>query len=327
MAGLFSEEAKQEKNRKLDRKANSFSKAHGMNPLEIKEMMLNNPNNYEAELDRLSTSNITHKDRYKKGVAENIDQNKMRNLGGMKSPILGLQSDVNRYTQMLSTDFDKSIGHNLYGRGVESGYGHTLAQAKMASRGARLADLANNLNPLGASARESFMMSMGFTGRDSRILAAKGGLMENMNRKLLAPAFGIFMAAGAIDSDTPLTDYATGIAVGAGAQQGWRAGKSFANNFGPTHLKRLGFGGLGAITMAAVPAAAILGQSDLFKNDSFIAKKAKSVYSRESFSSLQDTQASLTMRRAGLEKLSSSYLNNRQQLLGNEASILRNSQI
>ena len=349
MAGLFSEEAKQEKNRKLDRKANSFAKAHGMNPLEIKEMMLNNPEGYKQELDRLATSNINHPDRFQAGVAENLDQKGMSNLGGMKRYAIplpnaiskrlpenfkntqiwgGMQSDVNRYTQMLSNDFNKSIGYNLHGKGVESGYGHTLAQAKMATKGAQLADFGRNLMPLGASARESFLMSMGFTGRDSKLLAAKsGGIMENLNRRVLAPAFGLFMAAGAADSDTPLADYATGVTVGAGLQQGWRAGKSFGNVLGPSHLKRLGFGGLGAAAMAAAPAAVILGQSDMFKNDSFVAKKAKSVYSRESFAMTQDTQASLTMRRAGLEKLSSSYLNNRQQLLGNEASILRGSQI
>lgn len=324
--------------------AEKFANAHGYEAQQIEEIIANNPHTWKQELDRKAMANITHKDRYKKGIAENITPDKMRNLGGVsyggtmpeKLPFIGGKkvsfgtSDVNRFVDMLATDYDKSIGHNLHGRGVESGYGHTLAQSKMAGLDTRLKDFGKHLNPLGGSARESFMMSMGFTGRDSRILAAKGGFMENLNRRAMAPAFGVFMAAGAMDSDNPLTEYATGVAVGAGVQQGWRAGKSFGNIAGfkgPSHLKRLGFGGLGAGIMAAVPAAVILGQSDMFKNDSFIAKQAKSVYSRESFSSTYDTQASMTMRRAGLEKLSSSYLNNRQQLLGNEASILRNSAI
>lgn len=343
--GLFSD-SDEKKAAKRQHTSERFGWAHGYETNDIDQIIRNNPRSYADELDKKAMANVSHPDRHRPEVRDNLSQKNMRNikgitpsiggipLGGVVSdrvPFIGgtyqgLTSDVDRFTKMVSLDQDKKTGARLHGRGAESGYGHTIAQAKMASRSTRAMDFVRHLNPLGGSSMESYKMAMGFTGRDSRILAAKGNFMENINRRAIGPAVGLFMATGALESDDPLTEYAAGVLAGAGVQQGWRAGKSFANVLGPTHTRRIGFGLLGGATMAAVGAGVVLGQADMFKNDSFIAKQAKSAYSRESFSSLKDTQASLTMRQAGLEKLSSSYLNNRQQLLGNEASVLRNSQ-
>lgn len=338
----MSEFSKDKKTRRAERKkmAKTFSKAHGFKEEEILDILRDNPNNYKQELDRKAFSNITDPVRYRAGMEDKLTTNNMRNLGGMPPKLFGtiplgtningkaygIKSDVDRFAQMVDKDFEKSIGHSLHGRGVTTGYGHTKAQAAMASRGTRVADFMGHMNPLGASSRDSIMTSMGFAGRDSRILAAKGNFMESMNRRVLGPAFGMYMAASSLQSDSPLTEYATGVAVGAGLQQGWRAGKSFGNIISASHKFRIAGGLVGGGLAAAVPAALIMGHADMFKNDSFIAKQAKQIYSRETFASSRDTQTSLTMRQAGLEKLSSSYLNNRQQLLGNEASILKNSQ-
>ena len=337
----MTEFSKDKKTRRAERKkmAKTFSKAHGFKESEILDLLRNNPKDIAGTLDRKAFSNVTDPVRYRAGMEDKLTPKNMRNLGGMapklgpiplggnyKGKDFGMKSDVNRFAQMVDKDFEKSIGHSLGGRGATTGFGHTKAQAKMASGAARIDSFMSHMNPLGASSRDSLLTSMGFSGRDSRILAGKGNFMESMNRRVLGPAFGIFMAAGALESESPLTEYATGVAVGAGVQQGWRAGKSFGNMLGASHKARIGGGIAGAGLAAAIPAALIMGQSDLLKNDSFIAKQAKSVYSRETFASSKDTQASLTMRQAGLEKLSSSYLNNRQQLLGNEASILKNSQ-
>lgn len=337
----MTEFSKDKKTRRAERKkmAKTFSKAHGYKESEILDILRDNPKNIDQALDNKAFANITDPVRYRAGMEDKLTSHNMRNLGGMPPKLLGvplgtsrngksigMKSDVNRFAQMVDKDFEKSIGHSLHGRGVTTGYGHSKAQAAMASRGTRIADFMGHMNPLGASSRDSIMTSMGFAGRDSRILAAKGNFMESMNRRVLGPAFGMYMAATALQSDAPLTEYATGVAVGAGLQQGWRAGKSFGNIISATHKFRIAGGLVGGGLAAAVPAALIMGHADMFKNDSFIAKQAKQIYSRETFASSRETQTSLTMRQAGLEKLSSSYLNNRQQLLGNEASILKNSQ-
>ena len=324
-----------------------FSKAHGFKKEEVDEVIKSNPNNFNKKLDRMAFSNITNPIRFKEELTDKLTSTNMRNLGGMIPRIgipgtsasvplgktlsnglhIGMKSDVDRFAKMVETDYNKKLGVSLNGRGVTSGFSATRAEVANASRGVRASNFLSHMNPFGASARESVMTSMGFTGRDSRILAAKGNMMESFSRRALAPAFGIMMAADAMNSDTPLASYATGIAVGTGLQQGWRAGKAGASIISTAHKARLAGGAIGAGIMAAIPAAAIMGQADLLNNDSFVAKQAKKAYTRETYAMGRETQTSLTMRQAGLEKLSSSYLNNRQQLLGNEAAILKNAQL
>lgn len=323
---------RQKRRLKRDKDSKVFGRSHNYDPAQIKEIMASNqqtPGVWQNDLDRKVMANSNNPKRYRADVLDKLDTTGMRNFAA---------GDVNRYVNMVAADFDKDKGRNLAARGESSAFGHSLKQANTASFGQKALSLGNHLLPFGASSRDAVLTTMGFSSRDSKILAAKGSMMEKINRRVLAPAFGLSMLYAATDSEDPGTDYATSVAAGAGLIQGWRVGRDLGNFGGvplvgkagwnkATHFRRLSRGLAGAALGAAIPTMAIAGQAAMFKNDSFVGKSAKKAYSREMNGSLKETRESLTMRQAGLEKLSSSYLNNRQQLLGNEASILRNAQM
>lgn len=290
---------------------------HGMSQADIRDMIKNN-DNWESLLDKQAFNKA------KGGIknraleeAGDIDLNNMRHLNS---------KGIDKFVNMQANDKAKKTGERLYGYGEKTGWGSTVAQAKQASFGTRLKTFVGHANPFGASSRASFADGVGSTGANTRALAAKGSKMSKFNRRVLMPGVAAFTAYDALQSEDPLTSYGTFAAGSWGLQQGWRVGKAGADVISPSLLTRVPLGGMAAIGSAAVAGGGIWALGDLTKNDSSITKKAKSLYARETMASNKATNESLTMRSAALNKLSSSSLNNRQQLLGNEANILKNAQ-
>ena len=91
------------------------------------------------------------------------------------------------------------------------------------------------------------------------------------------------------------------------------------------HGARTAMGGLAGGALGAAGYTAFKLQTDLTKSDSTIVQTVKSFTTRENSVNIQDSQMTLTMRQQALQKLSSSALNNRGQLLGSEAEVLRGS--
>lgn len=316
----------------LDGIAKSFAKNQNMNEEEIRQKMHTNPTGWKKDLDSWSAANSKHKDRFNPEVGGKVDEKNMRKLKGYKKSIIPdrmrRESEVDRLYSMHAVDTARDNGQSLYGRGASGGWGETQKQAKSATFSQKFSNLARHVNPLGGSSRESLGSSIGFAGRDAKILASKGSKMEALGARVLTPGFGAFMAYSALSSEDPFAEYTAGIVGGAAVQQGWRVGKALGNfTPGASHLARISMGTGMAVAATTIGVGAVLAQNDLFSNESFIGKQAKKLHRKETFNMYNDTEQSLTMRQAGLRKLSSSHLNNREQLLGNEAGILRNSQV
>lgn len=299
-----------------DKYIKSFAKNHGITQANVRDLIRDNPTNWETVLDTRAFGNAAL--RLGEDAMEGIDPKNMRHL---------TEDGVNRYAKMRGVDAAKDKGLGLTGYGEKSGFGSSVAQASKASHGQRFAKLAEAINPLGAPSRSAVADSVGWSGNNTKALAAKGSLMNKFSRRVLLPGAGLITAYDALQSEDPLNNFATVSAGGWGLQYGYGVGKAAADaTVGPSKISRLIGGGGLAVVGAAAAAGTMWAIGDIGKNDSTITKKAKSFYKRETFATTQDTQESLTMRRAALDKLSSSSLNNRGQLLGNEANILKNAQ-
>lgn len=210
--------------------------------------------------------------------------------------------------------------------GASTSTSHTLAQAQAVAReqgrGALLRDMAGHI--YGGSGKESFLNALGLLTADQKI-----NMGRNLGGKL--GALGI-MSGGAVNayiaatSEDPIIDTTQAVVANYGIQAGWRAGKAGANVlFGANvgHASRILMGGAGALT--AVAGAVALGElaKASIQQDGWLKKAASKSYKQEMYVSDRSSQLALTMRQAGLQKLSSSYLNDRGMLLGNEAAVLR----
>lgn len=276
----------------------------------------------DSELDSLSHSMINF-DGMSNEVKDAIKVNGLRHLSSNPS-LFHKNNELDRYAELVGNDVAKDSGKDLAKKGINSEFGHSVAQARMASMDERFKAFASHANPFGASARNAWAQSIGITGRDAKIYSST--VSSHLMQNIVPRAVGAFMAYDALTADNPMEAYATNIAAGAASIYGWRSGKALGNLIKPTHFARMGVGGIAAGLATAMTVGSIAGQSDLFSNESFIAKRAKKMHTRTDYTYLKDTSLSLSLRRSALEKLSSSALNNRGQLLGNEAQILRNSQ-
>ena len=293
------------------------AKAHGMSQANIRDMIKNN-NNWESLLDKQAFNNAKGNIKNKAlGEAGDIDLKNMRHLDS---------KGINSYVNMKANDAAKDSGERLYGYGEKSGWGTSVKQASQASRGERFKTFLQHANFLGASSRGSFADSIGATGANTKALAAKGSIMSKVGRRVLGPGMAAVAVNDSLQSEDPLNNYLTFAGAGWGLQQGWKTGKAAADVIKPTALLRTPIGAVAAIGSAVVVGGGTWALGDLGKSDSTIAKKAKSFYKKETMASNKATNESLTMRSAAFNKLSSSSLNNRSQLLGNEADILKNAQ-
>lgn len=142
-------------------------------------------------------------------------------------------------------------------------------------------------------------------------------------------AQGLGLAWVTATSEDPITEGVATYLSSTVLQGGWQAGKAWgsvlATKKAPKFVKhglRVGLGAT-AVVPAALTYGAVKLAGDLFKADSTAVDFVRKLGSQEARHQIQETRATATMRQAALQKLSSSSLNNRGQLLGNEALALK----
>ena len=320
-----------EKERQVDR----FSKVNAIDRSIVQGTIDNSGLSFNKSLDELAFAASSSEYKFQPSVKKVLDSNEDKYKKGMRHLSKGQRDEylkgVARKAAKDSGIAPEGITSTLYGWDVEKGWGHTLQQARNATIGQRLIDVVGHMNPFGGSSRDSLSSAMGFHGRHAKITAAKEGSI--LGRAMLHGG-GILSGVTALDSEDPLSNYAMWTAFGYGGQQGYRIGKSIANlgldvikSDRVAHAARLAAGGVGAISFAGLMGGSVWSGNDLTKADSQLTKYFKNKAKAETTVSTYDGHVALTMRQAGLAKLSSSSLNNRGQLLGNEALVLRNMQV
>lgn len=314
--GLFNNEPS-------DNFIDGYARHHRMGEGSVRDL-INDSTDWRQTLDNTAFNRAkegisTGKD-YSKLFLDDLDTSGMRNMN---------PKEIVDYNTLVGRDRAKDLGTDLRGFGAESGYGSSVKQARQASIGTKMKAFGETLNPLGRSNINSFQESFGFVSKENHLMASKGSLFQKMTRKAMIPGFTALTAFSALQSDEDSLNSFLTMSVGTwGLQQGWRQGKAGADALlgKAAHWKRIPIASVTSLGLGALAAGATWAVNDLGKNDSAIAKSVKRIYSKEQFTSTKATQESLTMRRAALSKLSASSLNNRGQLLGNEASILRSAQ-
>ena len=233
------------------------------------------------------------------------------------------KKQLNKAVDQAENQANKDQGKGLGRFSSEGGYGHSLAQAKVASTGEKLGTFLSHANIFGGSSRESLLNNLGILTADQKVQLAKAGGFNKLLTKTMTGGAGLFIAYSALQSDDPGNELIASTAAGWGIMQGWRVGKSFGSVLHASHVSRVGFGAVGSVGTAAIGYGAVKSFADLTSNESVIVDYLKSTTSREVFAKSRDSDLSLTLRQAAMQKLSASSLNNRGQLLGNEAQILR----
>ena len=210
-----------------------------------------------------------------------------------------------------------------------TGYGLGFKNAMSASNIEHLARAMHYMNPVGAgggSLLQGVRESFGLMNKAQQMQYQQArGFSKLMHTMVPATALGT-MIYSMNQGDDPNEIASTFLGIGF-AVHGWRGATALGGALtAPNSLMRavgMGVGGvLGAGTGYLVGAGLVEGISDAMSNDSHIRKFAKKASTKEQFVSSPDTHQSLTARQASLQKLARSGLNDRGQLLGNEAAIL-----
>lgn len=229
----------------------------------------------------------------------------------------------------------KDSGRDLHAFGIRSGWSHSAAQAAQASRLERARTFFKLANPFGASSRELLNSNLGRMTSEMKIQNAKGGSFGRVFGRVGTASNVVIAGAMALQSDNPFNEFVATTALTWGVQKGWRDGKALGSlamyggevtgvgTFLGRHASRVAVGGLAAGALGAIGYGGFKLQTDLTKSDSNVVQMVKNFTTRENSVNIQDSQLTLTMRQQALQKLSSSALNNRGQLLGNEADVLR----
>ena len=245
------------------------------------------------------------------------------------------QMQLERSLDYAKNEAIKDSGSNLHAFGIRTGWSHSAAQAAQASRLERAGAFFRLANPIGASSREILSSNLGRMTSELKIQNAKSGSFGRVFGRMGTASNVLFTGAVALQSDDPLNEFVATTALTWGVQHGWRTGKALgslamyggdvtgAATFLGRHAPRVLMGGLVGGALGAVGYGSFKLQTDLTKSDSNIVGAIRNFTTRENSVNIQDSQLTLTMRQQALQKLSSSALNNRGQLLGNEADVLR----
>lgn len=233
--------------------------------------------------------------------------------------------DHSRMRKMSNRDVRSEQGKFNFLASNKFGYGQGMKGSIAADRKVHAA----NFSKLPMIAGENLANSMGFLTPAQLAQSRSGGVLTKaLYSSIPLGVAGVTMAQ-LMNNEDPYDIAATNLSFAAG-MVGWNAGKMAGGVLSPkgSVVGRLGtMGSLGAIGfvagMTAVQTVADTAK-DLTSNNSQIAKKAKSIYTRSSMANIPDTQASLTLRQRTLQKLSSYGDNGRGTLLGNEAMIMKN---
>ena len=214
--------------------------------------------------------------------------------------------------------------------GGAEGWGLTYDQFKAATAGDHFRRAAFFANPFSAPVREEALNSIGMLTKAQKEAVGKAGLFSKTMHKLIPIGAVAGLAMSAMDGDTAgyITDFA---APSVAAIGGWRAGKSVGYGIASMVSKRggfkLGVGLVGGLTAGAAGGLVTYAVGNAIKSSVDSNNKIrqweddwiKSDFKHE----VIRTQNTMTSRRRAAEGLSKSYLNNRGQVLGNEASIMR----
>lgn len=176
-----------------------------------------------------------------------------------------------------------------------------------------------------AAGRDVYASNMGILTAHSKIQMANSGIIGKLAIGLGTGLTGLATAYTAANADNVAIEMMATTAMSIGLQSGWRSGKAISSAIGGTgHIPRVALGALGGATGAIVGYGSFKALEDLGSSNSVLVGLANKISKRENmYNGPQDTRVSATMRQAALQKLSSSSLNNRGQLLGNEAQTLR----
>ena len=296
--------------------------------------------NSKQELDQMSFDRLYMNDQL------NISNEKMQRLSSINTAkISGYltiegsrflnQSQLEKSLQYAKNEIKKDSGSNLHAFGIRTGWSHSAAQAAQASRLERAGAFFRLANPVGASSREILSSNLGRMSSELKIQNAKSGSFGRVFGRMGTASNVLFTGAVALQSDDPLNEFVATTALTWGVQHGWRTGKALgslamyggdvtgAATFLGRHAPRVLMGGLMGGAVGAIGYGSFKLQTDLTKSDSNIVGAIRNFTTRENSVNIQDSQLTLTMRQQALQKLSSSALNNRGQLLGNEADVLR----
>lgn len=194
------------------------------------------------------------------------------------------------------------------------------------------------LNPLNAATREDTLNTLGMLSKSQKAQVAKGGIV-NKAFHMAIPGVTAFGVGSTLAEGGDFSDYMTDImAPEVGMFYGWRAGKSMGHTMGSMvsgkSAKSAGFkamsgilgGAVGAVTGALAFGAAASGIKSSNDSNNFIKRSAHDIKGLDLTSDFlvnQNTMKQTTQRRRALDQLSKSSLNNRGQLMGNEAMIMR----
>ena len=204
---------------------------------------------------------------------------------------------------------------------------------------AKTGDLAGRakffMNPLNAATREDALNTMGMLSKAQKSAVSSGGFLQKAFHMAIPGATAFGMAATMADGGDGFDYMAQVAAPEIGLLGGWRAGKAVGQTAGSlvsnNSKKGLAFraaagvtGGIaGALTGALALGAVAEGIHSAGDSNNFIKKSAHEIRSTDLVSDFVVNQNTLTHRRKALQQLSKSSLNNRGQLMGNEAMIMR----
>lgn len=245
---------------------------------------------------------------------------------------VGVRAMEGAYNQHIKNTAKANITTNqLRSFALHTGYVPTKDMLNNASAMARWGYMART------TAEAAFSPSWLFTGAGRDMMLSNMGVLTKSTKAQMAQSgmvsktfLGLGMAAGAFgnayiaaSSDSPINESIATLLGSTGVQAGWRSGKSIAGLWKGGHMSRITLGSVGAVARGGLAYGLTKIAGDFFEQESVVADFAKKLSTREAFSFTPDTKATATMRQAALQKLSSSSLNNRGQLLGNEALALK----
>lgn len=256
-------------------------------------------------------------------------------LGPERSGAAALTSDMGAYKRMVERNEASQAGKFTFGKSQAYGYGMGKEGSLKANRLVHMGNIGKHLNPLGGSAREAMLNSVGFLSRAQRIdMKATGTVMGKLEGAVIPLGVGYMSVRAMMSGDDASDIFASNAAIGVGTI-GWRAGKALGGVLSSTSgaaagsgIGRLaamgGFGALGFVAGMGIATEGYAAAKDLSSNESGIASAARDIYRRESMVNTPETRATLTSRQRNFQKLSNSGLNDRSQLLGNESLVLKN---
>lgn len=228
--------------------------------------------------------------------------------------------------KMVNHDARREMGKtSFFGAGFSGERGAlSVEQQAGHSIGQRIGNNARAIvNVLGQGTVESTMNMLGVNTAAQNNMASRS--MKSKLGSMINPALGAYMLYDAVKDGEAPWEFAGDTASMVLASRAYGVGQAVTAMFNGGNMARRVVGGvLGGGVFAAGTIATMAG-SDLLKNESQIASFLKKTSTPELMASAAQNENTLTMRQRALQKMSNSAMNDRGQLLGSEAAVLRGS--